>query len=81
MTLSEDERAVMEHALGINSRNKVGYRNHFCASPGHHDWDTLVALREKGMMIVSRAPCDMAGGDYTFSVTEHGRREVQRWKP
>ena len=48
--MNEKERHVMEHSLGWPKN----YRNHFCASKGHDDWETLQALCERGLMKIGR---------------------------
>ena len=67
--LSEKERHVLEHSLGWPKC----YRNHFCASEGHHDWDALQSLCSRGLMAVVRKPGPLSGGDTVFIVTDAGR--------
>ncbi len=69
--LTETERHVLEHATGWRTRNPL-FRNHYVAGPGHHSWNELQALRTRGLMRVSRAPDELTGGDYCYSVTEAG---------
>ena len=71
MNITERQRHVMEHATGWRSRSP-GYRNHFVAEPGHHDWPTLQTLCEKGLMRVSREPSELSGGSHVFAVTTAG---------
>ncbi len=69
--VSEDERHVMEHATGWESRRPL-YRNHYCASEGHDMWPALQSLIGKGFMYESRKPSELSGGDHVISVTKEG---------
>lgn len=69
--LTEHERDVIAHAVGWESRHPL-YRNHYCASEGHHSWDAIQALVTRGLMRKSREPSDLSGGDTVFSVTAIG---------
>jgi hypothetical protein len=87
MTLRELD--VLDHAYAWHRLKKAErsrpvppvLRNHFCAGPGHHDWDALQALCARGLMRVFRAPHEIAGGDTTFSVTDAGVAALKRWRP
>lgn len=73
--MTEAERHVLEHSTGWLSRQPL-YRNHFCASEGHHDWATLQGLVERGLM-VARKPSALSGGDTVFIVTDAGIDELR----
>lgn len=75
--LSPEERHVIEHSLGIAQTGRE-YRNHFCASEGHHDWSTLQDLCELGLMRIYRAPTYLSGGDTVFLVTGAGKAAIER---
>lgn len=66
--VTKSELHVMEHATAWPKQ----YRNHFCASEGHDDWNTLQALCARGLMCVGRKPGPLSGGDTVFIVTEQG---------
>lgn len=66
----------MRHATGWDSRSP-GYRNHYCASEGHHSWGVIQELCGRGWMRVSRKPSELIGGDVVFSVTAAGLAELQ----
>lgn len=68
MTLSEKEHHVLAHSTAWPKC----YRNHFCASEGHHDWETLQVLCARGLMAVGRQPGPLSGGDTVFIVTDEG---------
>jgi hypothetical protein len=65
------ERHVLEHSTGWLTRQPL-YRNHFCASEGHHDWETIQSLCARGLMRVGRKPSPISGGDTVFVVTDAG---------
>lgn len=65
---------VLRHSLGINQAGR-SYRNHFCAGPGHHDYDTCSALVDRGFM-QRHAARTISGGDEIFTVTAAGRQFV-----
>lgn len=62
---------IMAHATGWESRRPL-YRNHFCASPGHADWEALQALCAHGLMRIGRKPSPLSGEDTVFMVTPDG---------
>lgn len=52
-TITNEEREVLTHMLGADSRYKKrqwGFRNHFVASPGHHDFKALESLEAKELV-------------------------------
>lgn len=77
MPLSEPERHVMAHAIAWDHPNR-GYRNHFCAGPGHAFWDVLAALCERGLMRVARKRSPLSGGDTVYMVTPFGVAALRR---
>jgi hypothetical protein len=77
LTLSAQERHVMAHATAWDGKSRL-YRNHFCASEGHADWDVLAALCRRGLMRVSRDPSPISGGDTVFAVTPTGLEALRR---
>ena len=63
---------LMQHALGINERNREPYRNYFLASTESSDsnvWETLV---EQGFATSHPAPKHTCG-DVVYRVTETGQ--------
>lgn len=71
--LTEAERHVIEHSLGISQTGKE-YRNSFVAAPGHTDWPTLAGLVTRGLMTKRKYP--LAKDDFVFHVTEAGRAMI-----
>lgn len=68
--VSEREDMIIRHSLGFEShypRKSWGFRNYYCASPGHTNWDALVGLAERGLMVSS-----FQNGNGYFHVTKEG---------
>ncbi len=74
--LRDTERSVIEHSLGINSRNKTPYRNHFCAGEGHADLPYIKSLVALGFMRASHTIND--GRDTIYVVTDAGKAALQK---
>lgn len=62
---------LMQHALGINERNRTPYRNYFLADDGHTDNSKWQALVADGCATSRPAP-DFAGGGTLYHVTDKG---------
>lgn len=62
---------LMQHALGINERNRTPYRNYFLAGDGHTDNSKWQALVADGFATSRPAP-DFAGGGTLYHVTDKG---------
>ena len=77
MSLTAKERHVMDHSLGYPKNGRKPYRNHFCASEGHDDWETLQGLCARGLMRVGRKPGPLSGGDTVFIVTDEGQTALK----
>lgn len=82
VTLTVNERDVMAHATAwdLGPRRRL-YRNHYCASEGHHSWAELQALCERGLMRVLRKPSALSGGDTVFCVTDAGLAALKGTRP
>jgi len=80
-SLTAKERHVIDHSLGYPKPGRKPYRNHFCASEGHSDWETLQALCARGLMGVGRKPGELSGGDTVFIVTEAGIEALKAAPP
>lgn len=39
---------LARHALGLENGQAESYRNHFCADPGHADYDDWMAMVQAG---------------------------------
>lgn len=73
---------ILRHSLGLDDTGRgTMYRNHFCASPGHHDWDDLMALCEEGLMVDLGARGQMTGDDNLLMVTDKGKAVASKPDP
>ncbi len=76
---------VLQHSLGRNEygkspRGREDYRNHYCASEGHHSFAACREAVALGLML-ERAPSDISGGDHVFTVTDAGRAYIAEHSP
>jgi len=71
MTLTENQRHLMEHALGGADPEKW-YRNHFVAHNGHPDLQALIELESMGLMINAPLPLFVLDR-ILFMVTNKGK--------
>lgn len=85
--LGKQALSVLQHTLGLDSWGKSkspsqpdGYRNHFVAEEGHHEWGILMLLVQHGLMD-QHAPFALSGGSPWFSVTGAGRAYVAQYSP
>ena len=70
--MKSEQIELMQHALGINERQREPYRNYFLASGGNAanpDWQELVTA---GYATSSPAPA-WSCGDVVYQVTDKGR--------
>ncbi len=68
--MTNRQRALVRHALGLPNEHAVSYRRHFVAGPGHtdfRDWHDLVA---NGDAVAGTAR--FRDGNTTFLVTRQG---------
>ncbi|EYS89486.1 hypothetical protein CF68_33235 [Cupriavidus sp. SK-4] len=65
--------ALLQHTLGISEHRREPYRNHFVASPGHHDMADLEQLEAAGLMIRGHRPRFLPEDDVVFYMTDAGR--------
>lgn len=64
---------LLQHTLGINEHRREPYRNHFVASPGHHDMPDLEQLEAAGLMTRGHVPGFLPDSSIVFYTTEAGR--------
>ncbi|MGM0935922.1 MAG: hypothetical protein ACQEWL_04800 [Pseudomonadota bacterium] len=69
MNISQSSIELMQHALGINERNREPYRNYFLSSGKNEEWDNLV---KSGLAVSNKAPQGVCGDIY-YQVTEQGK--------
>ncbi len=66
------QRELARHALGLNSRNRRSYRNHFVAGKGHIDYAEWLALTAQGDAARIDGGRLAFGGDDLFRLTRKG---------
>ena len=71
--MTENERQLARHALGLPNKQRKSYRNHFVAGPGHSDFEAWLAMVESGHA-TRRKGNELSGGDDVFWLTEKGAR-------
>ena len=71
MTMTDQQVALARHALGLPNARKRTHRNHFCAGPGHDDYEQWEAMVNAGYAI-KRASSMLTAGDVFFHLTRAG---------
>lgn len=76
---------VLQHSLGRdqygkNPNGRADYRNHYCASEGHHSFAACRKAVELGLMR-EHPPSAISGGDNVFTVTDAGKEFVAANSP
>ena len=68
---------LARHALGLTNGRKETYRTHFCAGPGHVDFEDWMGLVRGGRasVVVGGA---MSGGDHVFRLFRDTAEKVLR---
>ena len=69
--MTEKQRELARHALGLPNKTRTSYRNHFCAGAEHSDYPEWVAMVEQGDAI-HREGSVLSGGDDWFWLTDKG---------
>lgn len=75
--MNEKQVKLVRHAIGLDGRSKVTYRNHFCVGregEDHSDWDKLV---ESGLA-TARRNVQAYGGMDIFCATREAATMVLR---
>lgn len=52
--MNDKQREIITHSLGLSSRTKKPYRNHFCAGVGSPDEAACITCVDAGWMRVGR---------------------------
>ena len=71
MELSKNEKSILLHTLGLNYES-IHFRNHFCASKTHTDYNDLLSLCNKNLMKQVSSPSFCDDGNIVFIVTQEG---------
>jgi hypothetical protein len=75
-----DLLTILQHSLGVDQYGRgQQYREHFCAGPGHADFETCCEAVDKGLM-VRRDGLSVVGGTM-FYVTPAGRKWMAENSP
>jgi hypothetical protein len=69
--MTPDQIELARHALGLPSKRRVSYRNHFVTGPGGSDYDNWMAMVTAGEAR-RRAGSQLTGGDDLFWLTTEG---------
>lgn len=69
MDISQSSIELMQHALGVNERNREPYRNYFLSSHEDNEWEELIS---KGLATSYPAPKGVCGDIY-YQVTDEGK--------
>jgi hypothetical protein len=69
--LTETQRGLARHALGLPNKRRTSYRNHFVTGPGSTDYDSWMAMVHAGLA-TRRAGSVLTGGDNLFRLTLRG---------
>jgi hypothetical protein len=69
--LTETQRELARHALGLPNPSRRSYRNHFVAGPGHSDMADWLAMVAAGAAR-HRVGSPISGGDDIFWLTPEG---------
>jgi hypothetical protein len=73
--MTDRQRELARHALGLPNQRRTSYRNRFCTGPGCTDYDNWCEMVEKGFAR-RRAGSVLTGGDDLFSLTRAGAEVV-----
>jgi len=68
--VTEIQRELARHALGLPNKKKESYRNHFCTGPGSTDFDDWEDLVAKGL--ATKRTNGPWGGDHMFYLNLKG---------
>lgn len=66
--LTERQRDLARHALGLDGRHKQSYRNHYATGPGSDGYQEWLDLEAKGL--AKRRTSQMCGGNDVFHCSQ-----------
>lgn len=75
--MTPEQIELARHALGLDGRRKVSYRNHFVTGERTRDFPHWIAMVESGDA-TRRAGPELTGGDDLFRLTAKGARAALR---
>ena len=77
-SISDKQRDILRHALGVGRGRTAGWRNHFCTGPGSDDYSDCEALVAAGLVTatdIGRRVASMIRKRPSLSVIAEVRRE------
>ena len=72
--MTDDQRTLARHALGLDGRRKQSYRNYFTCGAGHDDYDAWCEMARLGLAQRRDGARLHFGGDDLFHLTLAGAR-------
>lgn len=73
--MTEKQRQMARHALGLPNKRNESYRNRYCIGQDSEDWSLWIDLCEKKLALRLVSP--MFGGDDMFYLTLAGALEAR----
>lgn len=74
-TLSDQQRELARHALGLPNKRRRSYRNHFVTGEGSSDFSHWLIMAEAGLARRHKGS-PLTGGDDLFRLTTAGAKLV-----
>lgn len=79
--VTDRQREILRHALGLNGSRRTPYRRHFAAEPEGDDYQDLVALEAAGLVVRGKTSTQtlaarLYGSLVFFYVTARGAAAV-----
>lgn len=71
--MTDQQRELARHALGLPNKRRKSYRNRFVTGEGSNDYPHWLAMYEAGFASRSRG-CQITGGDDLFCLTRTGAK-------
>jgi hypothetical protein len=69
--VTENQKELGRHALGLPNNHRTSFRNHFCAGVDHSDYADWMDMVQKGYA-TRRKGNEITGGDDVFWLTKAG---------
>lgn len=78
LIMSDKQRELARHALGLPNPKNISYRNHFCVPPGGDGYAEWRDLESKGLAV----QCEhrLFNGQFLFHLTLEGARRAREPK-
>lgn len=69
LNLSDEEKKLCRHALGLPNAKKKSYRNHFVTSKGGRDAEVFEVMHDKGLVLRQANNKLLGSGDVFYRLT------------